>query len=69
MSYSAPIPGLRNILYLDLTEQSSKVVDRRELYKICLGGVGLATTLMLEEYKEGTGALDPEMPVILSTGP
>ena len=69
MSHSDPIPGLRNILYLDLTNHTSKVVDRRDLYEIFLGGVGVATTLMLEEYEEGTGPLDPKMPVILSTGP
>lgn len=69
MSQSEPIPGLRNILYLDLTNHTSKVVDRRDLYEIFLGGAGVATALMLEEYKEGTGPLDPEMPVILSTGP
>ncbi len=63
------IPGLTNVLYIDLTKQSYHIKDRRDLYEKYLGGVGVATNLMLEEYVEGTGPLDPEMPVILSTGP
>ncbi len=63
------IPGLTNVLYIDLTSQSYHVKDRRDLYEKYLGGVGVATNLMLEEYVEGTGPLDPEMPIILSTGP
>ncbi|MCQ1536796.1 aldehyde ferredoxin oxidoreductase family protein [Methanosarcina sp. KYL-1] len=63
------IPGLTNVLYLDMTDRSYSIVDRRDLYEKYLGGSGVAVNLMLEEYKEGTGPLDPEMPVILSTGP
>ena len=63
------IPGLTNVLYIDLTKQSYHIKDRRDLYEKYLGGVGVATNLMLEEYVEGTGPLDPEMPIILSTGP
>lgn len=63
------IPGLKNVLYIDLTSRSYYIKDRRDLYEKYLGGVGVATNLMLEEYIEGTGPLDPEMPIILSTGP
>ncbi|MDD4250332.1 MAG: aldehyde ferredoxin oxidoreductase N-terminal domain-containing protein, partial [Methanosarcina sp.] len=63
------IPGLRNILYIDLTSQSYHVEERPDLYEKYLGGIGVATNLMLEEYKEGTGPLDPDMPIIFSTGP
>jgi|GEM_PF-2892683 len=63
------IPGLKNVLYIDLTSRSYYIKDRRDLYEKYFGGVGVATNLMLEEYIEGTGPLDPEMPIILSTGP
>jgi aldehyde:ferredoxin oxidoreductase len=63
------IPGLTNVLYIDLTSQSYHIEERRDLYEKYLGGIGVATNLMLEEYVEGTDPLDPEMPVILSTGP
>lgn len=63
------IPGLTNVLYIDLTSQSYHIEERPDLYEKYLGGIGIATNLMLEEYKEGTGPLDPEMPLILSTGP
>ncbi len=63
------IEGLKNVLYIDLSSQSYHIEERPDLYEKYLGGVGVATNLMLEEYKEGTGPLDPEMPVILSTGP
>ena len=63
------IEGLKNILYIDLSSQSYYVRERRDLYEKYLGGMGVATNLMLEEYKEGIGPFDPEMPVILSTGP
>ncbi|MGA9190004.1 MAG: aldehyde ferredoxin oxidoreductase family protein [Methanosarcina sp.] len=63
------IQSLKNVLYIDLTSQSYHIKDRRDLYEKYMGGIGVATNLMLEEYKEGTGPLDPEMPVILSTGP
>jgi aldehyde:ferredoxin oxidoreductase len=53
------IPGLKNILYIDLTSQTYSIKDRRDLYEKYLGGVGVATNLMLEEYVEGTGPLDP----------
>lgn len=62
------ILGLTNVLYIDLTSQSYYIKNRRDLYEKYLGGLGVATNLMLEEYKEGTDPLDPEMPVILSTG-
>ncbi|AKB57482.1 aldehyde ferredoxin oxidoreductase family protein [Methanosarcina barkeri] len=63
------IEGLKNILYIDLNSHSYHVKERRDLYEKYLGGVGVATNLMLEESREGTGPLDPEMPIILSTGP
>ncbi|HWR25933.1 MAG TPA: aldehyde ferredoxin oxidoreductase family protein [Methanosarcina sp.] len=63
------IQGLKNVLYIDLTNQKYSIEDRSDLYEKYLGGIGVATNLMLEDYVEGTDPLDPKMPVILSTGP
>ncbi len=63
------ISGLKNILYIDLTSQSYHIEERKDLYEKYLGGIGVAANLMLEEYIEGTEPLDPEMPLIISTGP
>ncbi|MDO9517960.1 MAG: aldehyde ferredoxin oxidoreductase family protein [Methanosarcinaceae archaeon] len=64
-----PISGLANVLYIDLTNETTKVVERQDLFDKYLGGTGVATMLMHEEFKEGTDALAPESPIILSIGP
>ena len=61
--------GLANVLYIDLTNETSKVVERQDLIDKYLGGTGVATILMHEEFKEGTDALAPEAPIVLSIGP
>ena len=69
MSSTSYVSDLSNVLYIDLTNETSKVVNRQDLYDKYLGGTGVATMLMHEEFKEGTHALDPESPIILSIGP
>ena len=69
MSNKPPVSGLANVLYIDLTNETSKVVERQDLHDKYLGGTGVATMLMHEEFKEGTDALDPESPIVLSIGP
>lgn len=61
--------GLANVLYIDLTNETSKIVERQDLVDKYLGGTGVATMLMHEEFKEGTDALAPEAPIVLSIGP
>jgi len=63
------ISGLANVLYIDLSNETSKVVERQDLHDKYLGGTGVATMLMNEGSKEGTDALDPVSPVVLSIGP
>ena len=58
-----------NVLYIDLTNETSKVVVRQDLLDKYLGGTGVATMLMHEEFKEGTDALAPESPIVFSIGP
>ena len=69
MSDTYSVSGLSNVLYIDLTNETSKVVDRQDLFDKYLGGTGVATMLMHEEFKEGTDALAPEAPIVLSIGP
>ncbi len=61
--------GLANVLYIDLNNETSKVVERQDLIDTYLGGTGVATMLMHEEFKEGTDALAPESPIVFSIGP
>jgi len=69
MSNMSSVSGLANVLYIDLTNETSKVVERQDLFDKYLGGTGVATMLMHEEFKEGTDALAPEAPIVLSIGP
>ena len=60
---------ISNVLYINLSSKTSKVVRRQELYEKCIGGTGVATELMLEEFKEGTDAFSPDAPIIMAIGP
>jgi len=69
MSGIPPISDMSNVLYIDLTNETSKMVKRQDLYGRYLGGTGVATNLLLEEFEDGTDALAPASPIILSIGP
>ena len=60
---------LSNILYLDLFEKTSKVVDRKDLFQKYLGGVGVASKLLLEEAKPKIDPFSPDAPIIITIGP
>lgn len=57
------------VLYVDLSERSSWVRDRRDLFGKMLGGVGVASHLLLEECRPKVDPFSPEAPIIFATGP
>lgn len=60
---------LGRVLYIDLTKKRWEIKDRAELFKLYLGGTGVATQLLHEECPTGADALGPENPIILAVGP
>jgi len=59
---------LEKILYVDLTERTTRVIPRPELFARYLGGTGVASKL-LEECPERARSFSPQAPIILATGP
>jgi len=59
---------LSRILYIDLSERSSNVVDRPDLFSKYLGGSGIASKLLLEEARSGIDPFSPEAPIIFAAG-
>ncbi|MFN3621440.1 MAG: aldehyde ferredoxin oxidoreductase N-terminal domain-containing protein [Nitrososphaerales archaeon] len=57
------------VLYIDLSECQSRVEDRRDLFEKMLGGVGVASQILLEESKPHVDPFSPEAPIIFATGP
>ncbi len=60
---------LKNVLYIDLSKRSFKIVPRPELFEKYLGGVGVAAALLHEECPEGVDPFAPEAPIIFAVGP
>ncbi|HHX64378.1 MAG TPA: aldehyde ferredoxin oxidoreductase family protein [Chloroflexi bacterium] len=60
---------LANVLYIDLTRKRFYVQRREDLFERYLGGVGVATRLLLEECPEGVDPLAPDNPIIFAVGP
>ncbi|MEM4158065.1 MAG: aldehyde ferredoxin oxidoreductase N-terminal domain-containing protein [Candidatus Methanomethylicaceae archaeon] len=60
--------ALSRVLYVDLTNRRYWTEERRELFKECLGGTGVAIRLLMEECKAGTDPLAPENPIIFCVG-
>jgi aldehyde:ferredoxin oxidoreductase len=56
------------ILYVNLSERSSRVVDRPDLFSKYLGGSGITSKLLLEEVRPGIDPFSPETPIIFATG-
>ncbi len=57
------------ILYVDLTEGSSKVVAKPDLFKKYLGGAGVASKLLLEEAPPKIDPFSPDAPIIIASSP
>jgi len=60
------LSSFSRVLYVDLTESSSRVVDRSELFKKYLGGAGVASKLLLEEAPPKIDPFSPNSPVIFA---
>ena len=64
-----PDKFLKNVLYIDLTRRRFWVEDRKDLFEKYLGGVGVATQLLLEECPKNADPLGPENSIIFAVGP
>jgi len=64
-----PDKFLQNVLYIDLTRRRFWVENRKDLFEKYLGGVGIATQLLLEECPKNIDPFDPENPIIFAVGP
>jgi aldehyde:ferredoxin oxidoreductase len=57
------------ILYVDLTTRKTRVEDRSDLLRDCLGGTGVAVRLLEELVDDTRDALDPAQPIVFAIGP
>ena len=57
-----------NILKINLTEKTTKIENREDLFEY-LGGIGIAVKLLDEECKKKKNALSPDQPIIFAIGP
>jgi len=64
-----PDKFLQNVLYIDLTRRRFWIENRKDLFEKYLGGVGIATQLLLEECPKNIDPFDPENPIIFAVGP
>ncbi len=57
------------VLYVDLTRKTFHIEDRKDLFENYIGGVGVASKILLEECPKGADPLGPENPIIFAIGP
>ncbi|MEM2154603.1 MAG: aldehyde ferredoxin oxidoreductase family protein [Nitrososphaeria archaeon] len=60
---------LKNVLYIDLSRKKFWVEDRRNLFEEYLGGVGVASKILLEECPKNANPLGPENVIVFAVGP
>lgn len=60
---------LKNVLYIDLSRKRFWVEDRRNLFEKYLGGVGVASKILLEECPKNADPLGPENVIVFAIGP
>ena len=63
------MPLSNRILYVDLTEGTSKVVERPELFQKYIGGAGVASKLLLDEAPAKIDPFSPDAPIIIAGSP
>ncbi len=64
-----PVNTFHRVLYIDLTQNSFEIKNRKELFTKYIGGTGVAIKLLQEECPEGVDPYAPEAPIILAIGP
>ena len=62
-------PRLSRVLRVDLSEGTTRVDERPELFDTYLGGAGVASKLLEEECPPRVDPFSPEAPVIFAIGP
>ena len=60
---------LAKVLYVDLSNKSFWVEDRKDLFDKFIGGTGVATQLLHEECSAGCDPFGPENPIVFAVGP
>ncbi|MEM2179302.1 MAG: aldehyde ferredoxin oxidoreductase family protein [Nitrososphaeria archaeon] len=60
---------LKNVLYIDLSRKKFWIEDRRNLFEEYLGGVGVASKILLEECPKNANPLGPENVIVFAVGP
>ncbi|MEM0052762.1 MAG: aldehyde ferredoxin oxidoreductase family protein [Nitrososphaeria archaeon] len=60
---------LKNVLYIDLSRKKFWIEDRRDLFEEYLGGVGVASKILLEECPKNANPLGPENVIVFAVGP
>jgi aldehyde:ferredoxin oxidoreductase len=61
--------SLNNVLYLDLTTKRFWIDERRDLFEEYLGGIGVASKLLIGECAQGADPLSPENVIVFAVGP
>ncbi|MBC7092334.1 MAG: aldehyde:ferredoxin oxidoreductase, partial [Nitrososphaeria archaeon] len=60
---------LKNVLYIDLSRKRFWIEDRREIFEEYLGGVGVASKILMEECSKNVDPLGPENVIVFAVGP
>ena len=61
--------SLENVLHIDLTKKKFWIKERRDLFAEYLGGVGVASKILIEECPQEANPLGRENPIIFAVGP
>lgn len=64
-----PNDPLKRVLTINLTNRTSSVKERPELFEAGLGGTGVAIRLLEDLCPQGADPLGPENPIIFAVGP